>query len=75
MTNRFTKTSQNVQGGIMRSPSDGDLKLNMFQYHTIFLTHTQNNQLSSWLMSKKEKVMNTNAMLHQIYIHEMLDPL
>ena len=50
-------------------------KLNMFQYHTIFLTHTQNNQLSSWLMSKKEKVMNTNAMLHQIYIHEMLDPL
>ena len=27
MTNRFTKTSQNVQGGIMRSPSDGDLKL------------------------------------------------
>ena len=24
---------------------------------------------------QKEKVMNTNAMLHQIYIHEMLDPL
>ena len=26
MTNRFTKKSQNVQGGIMRSPSNGDLK-------------------------------------------------
>ena len=48
-------------------------KLNTFQYHAILLTHTQNNQLSSWLMSKKEKVMNTNAMLHQIYIHEMLE--
>ena len=26
MTNRFTKTSPNVRGGIMRPPSDGGLK-------------------------------------------------
>ena len=26
MTNRFPKTSRNVQGGIMRPPSDGGLK-------------------------------------------------
>ena len=25
--NRFTKTSRNVQGGIMRPPSDGGLKM------------------------------------------------
>ena len=28
-TNRFPKTSRNVQGGIMRPPSDGGLKINV----------------------------------------------
>ena len=32
MTNRFTKTSFFVQGGIMRPPSDGGLKLKKGKY-------------------------------------------
>ena len=54
--NRFTKTSRNVQGGIMRPPSDGGLKTLVFHCKANYLV---------WCLIKK--VVRT---LGEIHFHE-----
>ena len=46
MTNRFTKTSTFVQGGIMRPPSDGGLKTTVNNW-TIFTVLEQYEAIDS----------------------------
>ena len=53
MTNRFTKTSPNVRGGIMRPPSDGGLKRdrrrsNCSKVHTIHIYQRSSNILGMY---------------------------
>ena len=45
MTNRFTKTSFFVQGGIMRPPSDGGLKTTTTSMHLLIIVCTSKSGL------------------------------
>ena len=58
MTNRFTKTSFFVQGGIMRPPSDGGLKsVFMYKGPEFLVTkchhHSQDYKKNYWSYTKK----------------------